>query len=554
MSTSPLGSVNNWTPPVIRWWAAPTPIGPPGRLFARWLFLRALGGIYFSAFFSLIFQIRGLIGPHGLLPANLYLQNLAEHLGPVRYWYVPTLLWLGSSDSALLVLCWAGLIASVLVICNLWPRASLLVCFAAFLSFVAAAQDFSGYQSDGMLLSAGILAIFFAPPGFRPRFGECHPPARAPWMLLQFLWFTIYFESGVAKYLGGDPQWRDFTALYDYYQNGPLPTWIAWYFAKFPHGFQYSMGVLTLAIELALVFLFLFPRRLRILCFWIVTPFQIGLILTANYTFLNYLVLALGVLLLDDAYLLQFFPRHWAKPCRVNLETAQVLPSENSARHTDTRTPQLWFYVRKAISTAGAILSALLLFWIGYGMFYLLLNEFWPHPPLPNAPVVLLDGFRVANQYGLFGRMTRFRYEIEFQGSNDGGKTWLPYKFRFKPQDLNERPGIYAPYQPRFDWNLWFASLGDWRENMFVVRTEQQLLLNNPKVIHLFRSDPFPNGPPQQVRAMLWQYWFTDLETKRATGDWWRRQLLGLYAPVLERLPDGRIVATQIPDQAFPAP
>ncbi len=87
--------------------------------------------------------------------------------------------------------------------------------------------------------------------------------------------------------------------------------------------------------------------------------------------------------------------------------------------------------------------------------------------------------------------MTRGRYEIEFQGSNDG-QNWTPYPFRFKPQALNQAPGIYAPYQPRFEWNLWFASLGDWKQNDLVPLTEERLLENDADVLALFRSNPFP--------------------------------------------------------------
>ncbi len=54
---------------------------------------------------------------------------------------------------------------------NLWPRAAIAVCLAAFLSFISAAQDFSSYQSDGMLLEAGFLSLFFAPRGLRPGLG-----------------------------------------------------------------------------------------------------------------------------------------------------------------------------------------------------------------------------------------------------------------------------------------------------------------------------------------------------------------------------------------------
>jgi hypothetical protein len=196
----------------------------PGRLWPRWVFLRALAGIYFSAFFSLAFQIRGLIGPDGILPASSYLETVARALGPwERLWYAPTLLWWVSGPWAQSALCYGGMAASILLLLNLWPRGCLALSFACFLSFVAVAQDFSGYQSDGMLLEAGFIAFFFAPKGLRPGLGRAHHPSRASLYLLRWEWFRIYFGSGVVKLLSGDPEWRHFTAMDEYYQNGPLP-------------------------------------------------------------------------------------------------------------------------------------------------------------------------------------------------------------------------------------------------------------------------------------------------------------------------------------------
>jgi hypothetical protein len=160
--------------------------------------------------------------------------------------------------------------------------------------------------------------------------------------------------------------------------------------------------------------------------------------------------------------------------------------------------------------------------------------------PLPIGPVAALEPFRIANRYGLFGIMTRGRYEIEFQGSVDG-QTWVAYPFRYKPQDPTKPPGIYAPYQPRFDWNLWFASLGSWRDYPIVPATEVRLLSNDHDVLALFAVNPFPLTPPREVRAVIWQYWFTTMSEKRTQGLWWRRQFLGLYAPTVEREPDGTI-------------
>jgi lipase maturation factor 1 len=170
-----------------------------------------------------------------------------------------------------------------------------------------------------------------------------------------------------------------------------------------------------------------------------------------------------------------------------------------------------------------------------------------PDAPLPASPIAALEPFRIANQFGLFAVMTRNRYEIEFQGSRDG-QTWTPYPFRYKPQDVHASPRIYAPYQPRFDWNLWFASLGTWREYPFVLKVEERLLSGEPSVLALFAGNPFPDRPPEQVRAVLWQYWFSDWNEKRTQDVWWRREQLGLYAPTLEPLPDGKIDVLEWPD------
>src|SRR5437660_1868449 len=301
--------MSGWSPASALRWLFDPEHGASGRLIPRWIFLRVLGLIFYSAFFSLLPQIRGLIGPQGILPAGEYLQALAERFGHTAYWYAPTVLWFSGSAHTLTGICWAGMIASVLLVLKWWPRCMLAICLVCFLSFVSAARDFSAYQSDGMLLEAGFIALFFAPAGFRPGWGEESRPSRASMFLLVWECFRIYFESGVAKIMGDDPQWRNFTALDEYYQNGPLPTWIGWYMQHWRHWFHAATAFGTRALELGLAWLMFLPRRLRILCFLILTPWQIGIILSANYTFLNYLVLTLGILLLDDRSVLPWLPR-----------------------------------------------------------------------------------------------------------------------------------------------------------------------------------------------------------------------------------------------------
>jgi lipase maturation factor 1 len=530
---------------IVNWLLGPEPITEkrPGHLWPRWIFLRALGLIYFSAFYSLLFQIKGLIGPNGILPAADYLQAVNAALHAQSYWTVPTLLWFGASNGALLTLCWLGLLASLLVTLNLWPRASLLICFLCYVSFVSVARDFSGYQSDGMLLEAGFIALFFAPAGLRPGLGEDNPPSRASLFLLQWEWFRIYFESGVAKIGSGDLAWRQFTAMDDYYQNGPLPTWIGWYVQHLPHWFHASATVYTLVTELLIVWMLFLPRRFRIVCFFIVTPFEISIIATANYTFLNYLVLLLGVLLLDDHFLEWVLPLRFRELIRGKNATATTSAAQLAA-HTPHRQSSRGEW-RERFTPLRRLFAGVCLGLVFYSTTALLLWMFMPALPLPEAPVRALEPFRIANSYGLFAVMTHERYEIEFQGTLDG-KTWIAYPFRYKPQAIDKAPGIYAPYQPRFEWNLWFASLGSWQQSRFVIWTEERLLKNDPDVLALFASNPFPDVPPREVRAIKYQYWFTDMQTKRATENWWRREELGPYAPALEREPDGKIAVLDL--------
>jgi hypothetical protein len=537
---------------IIRWLFSSRD-GARDRLLPRWIFLRALAAIYFSAFFSLLLQIKGLIGPAGILPAQTYLTAVAREFPSKKLWFAPTLLWFSSSAHALMTITWIGLIVSIVAFLNLWPRISFSVCLLCFLSFVTAAGDFSNYQSDGMLLGAGFIALFFVPRGLLPGLGAASPPSRASLFLLQWEWFRIYFESGLVKLLSGDRQWRTLTAMDHYYQNGPLPTWVGWYVEHFPHWFHVASAAGTLVLELVLVWMLFFPRRVRIVCFFIVTPWEIGVILTANYTFLNYLVLSLGFLLLDDRFLSRFVPARY----QAELVVADARPAANEEEMTEVQPdpvaqdePRRPFLrgLDEHFDTVRLAVSAVMLSWIFYATTAEMILLVFRRAPIPVTPIAALDPFRIANQYGLFAVMTNGRYEIEFQGSNDG-ENWVAYPFRYKPQALNEAPGIYAPYQPRFDWNLWFASLGDWHQNDIVPFTEARLLEGSRDVLALFRSDPFTPSPPTYVRAVLWQYWFTTREEKRATGNWWRREYLGLYAPVLTKTPEGRIAVVQYPEE-----
>jgi hypothetical protein len=158
----------------------------------------------------------------------------------------------------------------------------------------------------------------------------------------------------------------------------------------------------------------------------------------------------------------------------------------------------------------------------------------WPMAVLGPLPAV--DGFvsplRSINRYGLFSIMTTRRPEIVIEGSRDG-ITWREYAFGWKPGDVARAPAFVAPYHPRLDWQMWFAALSDFRREPWFLEFCRHLLMGSPQVLGLMDVNPFPDAPPRYLRAITYDYHFTDAATRRAGGAWWTRRPFQLYCPVL---------------------
>jgi len=451
----------------------------------EWLFLRALAAVYFAAFASLGLQITGLIGKGGILPVSGYLAAVSKVLGANSHWQAPTIFWLAHSDRFLEAVCWTGAAISVLLFSALLAgyleRIALVCLYVLYLSLATAGQDFLSFQWDALLLETGFLAIFLG-------------NSKIVVLLFRWLLFRLMFLSGAVKLTSHDPVWRDWTALAFHYMTQPLPTRWAWYMYQLPLGFQRFSTAATLFIELVIPFLFFAPRRWRFFGAGLALFLQTLIFLTGNYTFFNLLTMSLCLFLFDD---------HAFQKLRL--------------RSRNVRTN------RAAVIAAAAVIL------------FLSVSElhemFFATPPEPgNALVRFAQPFQIANTYGLFASMTTSRPEITVQGSNDG-ETWLDYGFRYKPGDLGQPPRWVQPYQPRLDWQMWFAALSDYRSSPWFINFMVRLLQGSPAVVGLLARNPFPDAPPKYVRAELFDYSFTDFAMRRATGQWWARKPRGLYFP-----------------------
>ena len=482
-------------------------IGPAQRqssyLLTRQLFLRLLGVIYLFAFISLWLQIDGLIGRQGILPIREFLQAVQSALGHERYWQFPTLCWLNPSDPFLYIQCAAGVIAAIFLICGIAQLPALTVLFALYLSLAIAGQDFLEFQWDSLLLEAGFLAIFVAPLNFWSwRLHRQAEPSRLILWMFRWLLFRLTFMSGVVKLASGDVSWHAWKALRYHYMTQPLPAWTSWYFHQLPPWFQtFSCGVVFVE-ELIIPFLMLGPRRIRLIAFWAMMLFQFLIAATGNYGFFNLLTMVLCCVLPDDAF--------WQKLLRLRIPSAPIAP------------PPAW---RAWITTP----ISLLLLSISLPI---CIDAFNVNVPLP-APISNLAGFvlpfRITGGYGLFAIMTTDRPELVIQGSDDG-VTWKPYEFKWKPGTLRRRPEFTTPMMPRLDWQMWVPFFSpDPRDNVWFVLFLQRLREGSPTVLRLLQSNPFPDHPPQYIRAVLYDYQMTDFAQKRATGAWWRRTEKGIY-------------------------
>jgi len=488
-------------------------VEPPAHKLVRWIFLRAVGINYLFAFLSLSSQIIGLVGHDGIAPAENLLklanqQATANKIGLDRYHLVPTLCWYNTSDGFLKFQCAAGIALAGLVIAGIAPAPCLFLLWLIYLSLTTVCGVFLGFQWDNLLLETGLLAIFFAPLQIRPRRPSSEaPPSRTVLWLLRWLVFRLMFESGCVKLMSRDLTWRHLTALNFHFETQPLPTWIGWYAHQMPAWLLRASTAVMFGIELAVPFLIFLPRRLRHCAAAAFAALQVLILLTGNYCFFNWLTLALCLPLLDDALLHRFLPACWrTKP--------PVLRRDSWAR---------WpVQVTLALAVIVACASLVQLF----ATFHVLLR----HPDPAYAVFRWVQPLRSFNNYGLFAVMTTTRLEIVVEGSNDG-ESWSAYEFKYKPGDLQRRPGFVAPHQPRLDWQMWFAALGDYRQNPWFVNFCIRLLQGSPEVTALLERNPFPKAPPRFIRAELYEYHFTDAATRRRSGEWWRRELKGIYLP-----------------------
>ncbi|MFB6269412.1 MAG: lipase maturation factor family protein [Halobacterium sp.] len=464
----------------------------------RVVFQRGLALLYLLAFLVAANQFRALAGEDGLLQIDRFVDRWSFRERPSLFHFAPT-------DRAAGTAAWTGVALSVVALTGVpdflpspyaVPASMALwaVLWGLYLSFANAGQTFWGYGWETMLTETGFLAIFLGA-------GDAGAPVVVVF-LLRWLLFRNMFGAGLIK-LRGDDCWRDLTAMDYHYETQPMPNPGSWFAHHLPERFHRVETFGNHVVELLVPFLYFAPQPFAALAGVATIGFQAWLMLTGNFSWLNALTIVLATSTFSDVVLADWLPF---------LDTTGVAVAAAPVP----------LYL-----TALSVLLAVVVLALSVKPVQNMLSE-------SQVMNTSFDPLNLVNTYGAFGSITRERYEIVVQGTHDDPDSedaeWRTYAFKGKPTDPHRRPPQIAPYHLRLDWQMWFAAMSPTpRRSPWFPRFLEKLLEGDEATLDLLAENPFPDGPPEYVRAVRYRYRFTTPEERSETGKWWERERANAY-------------------------
>ncbi|XP_057381107.1 lipase maturation factor 2-like isoform X2 [Daphnia carinata] len=540
-----------------------------------------------------------LYGPNGILPshANLGIQD-ERHVFD-KFWENPTLLHLAPMFGLTVSYCMelfalTGILLSFLglvyqKICNLFVFFTL---WLLYLSLYKVGQTFLHFQWDIMLLESGFITIVVAPIIYSKK-RRTTPRDRLCFWLVKWLLFRLMFASGVVKLTSKCPTWWNLSALTVHYESQCIPNPLSWYFHQSPVWFHKLSVVATYVIEIALPFLFFAPfRKLRLFSCYGQILLQVMIIASGNYNFFNLVTITLCFSLMDDRHLfgvqnnkkaqamenivtgitlglLIYFTVLWfgidlgkevpihseirfsAKEFEAALKLA--VPASIAIGATSfffvactslydlvfRSRSSLFEYILNVIQYVACFTVAVFLFGISL-VPYSTLNPATRTslPAFLNRWHGQFDQFHLTSSYGLFRSMTGVggRPEVILEGATELQGPYNEISFKYKPGQIERPCSFIVPHQPRLDWQMWFAALGTYHHNPWLVSLAYRILTNESDVINLLDSNIYnefeEDWPPKYIKGSLYTYRYTSSSDHSDTGNWWKRTRVSDYLPI----------------------
>ena len=460
---------------------------------SRWVFERGLAITYLVAFAAVLNQFRPLLGDHGLMPVPRFVQAV-----PFRK--SPSLFHARYSDRLLAVVGWVGIAVAAALLLEVPQRAgapsamaSWALLWVLYVSIVNVGQRFYSFGWESLLCEVGFLAVFLG--------GSSTEPPVVVMFLFRWLLFRLELGAGLIK-LRGDPCWRDLTCLQFHHETQPMPGPLSAWFHHLPRSLHRVEVLANHTAQLVVPWFLFAPQPVATIAALVIAVTQGYLMISGNFSWLNFLTIALALSVVDGSVL------------------AQLLPVDPPAELGAT---PAWL---TALTVALAAFVAL-------RSIPIVANLLSSHQRM-NAS---FDRLHLVNTYGAFGSVTKVRREVIIEGTLDPNpgpeSVWWEYEVRGKPGDVRRRPPQVAPYHLRLGWLLWFVALSPSYGDGWLQPLLRKLLEADPAVLALFDGDPFDGAPPAFVRARLFRYELATRQQHRETGAWWTRAPVGyLQAPM----------------------
>jgi hypothetical protein len=481
-----------------------------GYWLTRFVLLRFLGLIYLFAFISLATQVIPLIGSDGLLPADQFIDQVEQSSGSKlsAFSRLPTVFFFGISDGALIALSILGIIISLIVLAGFANSILLASLWVTYMSFVHIGQLWYSYGWEIQLLETGFLAIFLVPLLDLKPFPKTSPPVIIIWMF-RWLAFRLYLGTGLIK-MRGSECWKDFTCLFYHYETQPIPNGLSRYFHFMPEWFH-KLGVLYSHFASLVAPFFIFWGKIgRYVAGSILILFQIILLTNGNYAFLNVLALVALIAVFDDKFFKKILPKFLVKKAMIAEKNAILSKDQYSISCIVAI-----FVIMLSVPVVVNLLSS---------------NQ---------AMNTSFNQLHIVNTYGAFGSIGHVRNELIIEGTHEeilSDKTkWVEYDFKFKPGPIDKIPVQIAPYQPRIDWQIWFAAMSTYENEPWLIHFVWKLLHNDEGALSLIDKNPFKKTPPQHVRILRYRYEFASLDDPSI----WKRELTEVWLPPLSKNTNG---------------
>ncbi len=461
----------------------------------RFVLLRLLGFVYLFAYLSLALQVRALIGHEGILPADLFLSK--AHAAGYGFWQLPSVFWLGINDTALIIGAWTGVLLSVVVLLGYANAIILLALWLLYTSYVHIGQLFYGYGWEIQMIETGLLAAFLVPLLDGRPFPKRPTPVPVIW-LFRWLLFRVELGTSLIK-LRADECWKTLSCLYYHFETNPIPNPLSPWFHYLPKPILQFGGAFTLFAQFIPPWFFFGPRTLRIIAGLFTLSIQALITASGNYSFFNWLTILPIFSLFDDACLERFLPKRLAE----------------RAKHAETASERHKWHEGLA--------------WVFFGVTLLLSIPAVRNLASPDQAMnASYNSWDIVNSYGAFGAVNQERNELVIEGFD--GHQWKEYSFIAKPGRVDRPLRQIAPYQPRIDWQIWFAAMSYPANQPWLLHFVWMLLKNDPLATGLLADNPFPDAPPQKIRILYYRY---KLNKPWSGKPVWSRWLMGTWLPAV---------------------